>query len=898
MLLALSTGGGITARADGEVLKTVAAAAGKTFHIKTERGYWYANSSGSNISASKGDFSTAYNGVDFNTTDEMSRFTIVKVKDANRYYLYNIDCSKWVAMNGNNLSLVEKPVFSDSIGFTATTGSRATTYPTCIYFGGQTANMYGISPVNRTPDVFKWNDKGDQGNNSSIVVSGTITDEDYNSLVSTVTSLYGNLTTAMTVSASPIAAASDFNGQTGKKYIIHNVSSTRNGYLHVDASGNITWKATLVPNTVADFANFVFTTETHGTDLVLKAKNGEYFPLPPTSYGTNFTTTSSQISGAGVVAVAAKSGYKPTTLNFTVGGRLMNVNPNGNVTTWNDVNDGNGVWEFTPVENNDFVTSTVSKSITNQDGTTATVQADPAKYRNGQTIYLEADNFILPGTGTVNGETTTINVKEKLPFDLSTDDNWHWYCLDLRDDQTGRKWLALDNGSKSSVSISTTFTDSDNSLWAFQGSQTSGIKVFNKALGKDYTLKGTDNSATMGTGDTNNRFIILKNSDGFVLKTSRSNNNCLHDLNNSFSYWNSNSAPTDPGSTFRVFLAKGFYTLKNYMNAAQSDESYGYLGLSSDPSTNNIIMGNDATVSLNDVVYIAPTSAPGSETVDPRYVSMQLQGQDIQGVSESAQVTIGTTNNAKFLLKRPYVGYFAFGSAVSSATPDNRSYLHTANSLGHKVVGYSTDAPATSWQVSPAGAIKMTATEVAGKYYATFYAPFAVKLTGATAYTLTLNADKTSATLNKVELKNGNILPKESAVLIIAEGASYTVEPVIDNATSVSSILKGVSLAESWGSHGDDLILGLGQVNNKIGFYKWGTNNKLKNNRCYLPASVLNGTESSAKGVVINFGTPTGINAATLQPGKADGKIYNLQGQEVSRGYKGIVIKNGSKVIQ
>lgn len=891
-------GGGITARADGEVLKTVAAAAGKTFHIKTERGYWYANSSGSNISASKGDFSTAYNGVDFNTTDEMSRFTIVKVKDANRYYLYNIDCSKWVAMNGNNLSLVEKPVFSDSIGFTATTGSRATTYPTCIYFGGQTANMYGISPVNRTPDVFKWNDKGDQGNNSSIVVSGTITDEDYNSLVSTVTSLYGNLTTAMTVSASPIAAASDFNGQTGKKYIIHNVSSTRNGYLHVDASGNITWKATLVPNTVADFANFVFTTETHGTDLVLKAKNGEYFPLPPTSYGTNFTTTSSQISGAGVVAVAAKSGYKPTTLNFTVGGRLMNVNPNGNVTTWNDVNDGNGVWEFTPVENNDFVTSTVSKSITNQDGTTATVQADPAKYRNGQTIYLEADNFILPGTGTVNGETTTINVKEKLPFDLSTDDNWHWYCLDLRDDQTGRKWLALDNGSKSSVSISTTFTDSDNSLWAFQGSQTSGIKVFNKALGKDYTLKGTDNSATMGTGDTNNRFIILKNSDGFVLKTSRSNNNCLHDLNNSFSYWNSNSAPTDPGSTFRVFLAKGFYTLKNYMNAAQSDESYGYLGLSSDPSTNNIIMGNDATVSLNDVVYIAPTSAPGSETVDPRYVSMQLQGQDIQGVSESAQVTIGTTNNAKFLLKRPYVGYFAFGSAVSSATPDNRSYLHTANSLGHKVVGYSTDAPATSWQVSPAGAIKMTATEVAGKYYATFYAPFAVKLTGATAYTLTLNADKTSATLNKVELKNGNILPKESAVLIIAEGASYTVEPVIDNATSVSSILKGVSLAESWGSHGDDLILGLGQVNNKIGFYKWGTNNKLKNNRCYLPASVLNGTESSAKGVVINFGTPTGINAATLQPGKADGKIYNLQGQEVSRGYKGIVIKNGSKVIQ
>lgn len=894
MLLALSTGGGTTARAaNGDKLTTVAAAAGKTFHIKTERGYWYANSTGSNISASKGDFSTAYNGVDFNTTNDMSRFTIVKVTDANRYYLYNIDCSKWVAMNGDNLKLVNSPVFSDSIGFTATTGSRATTYPTCIYFGGRTANMYGISPVNRTPDVFKYNDTADEGNNSSIVVSasGTISEEEYNSLVSTVTRLYGNITTAMTVSASPIAAASDFNGQTGKKYIIHNVSSSRNGYLHVDASGNITWQATLVPNTVADFANFVFTTETHGTDLVLKANNGEYFPLPPTSYGTNFTTTSSQISGAGVVAVAAKSGYKPTTLNFTVGGRLMNVNPNGNVTTWNDVNDGNGVWEFTPVDNNDFTNSTVTKTIENQDGSTATAQVGSAAYRNGQTIYLEADNFILPGTGTVNSETTTINVKEKLPFDLSTDDNWHWYCLDLRDDQTGRKWLALDNESKSSVSISTTFTDSDNSLWAFQGSQTSGIKVFNKALGKDYTLKGTANSATMGTGDTENRFIILKNSDGFVLKTSHYNNNCMHDLNGAFKYWDNASAPTDPGSTFRVFLPKGFYTLKNYQN--QDDASYGYLGVSGEPASNNQLKGSDTNISLNDVVYIAPSKAPSvtTDATDPRYVSMLVQGKSIQGVSQSTQVTVGSTA-VSFKVARPFTGYFAFGSAVSSDTPDRYSYLHTDGSK--KIVGWETVGGATSWQVSPAGAINMNATQVGEKFYATFYAPFAVKLTGAKAYTLTLNADKTSATLNEVTLKDGNILPKESAVLIIANAANYTVEPVIDATDKVESILTGVSLAESWSSHGDDLVLGV--IDNQIGFYKWGTNNTLKNNRCYLPASVLNG--SSAKGVVIDFGTVTGINAATLQPAKTDGKIYNLQGQEVSRSYKGVVIKNGRKVMQ
>lgn len=275
LLLSLSTGGGITARADGEVLKTVAAAAGKTFHIKTERGYWYANSTGSNISASKGDFSTLPYEVDFNTTTDMSRFTIVKNTNFNRYYLYNIETSKWVARNGDYLKLVEKPVYGDSIGFTATTGDRATTYPTCIYFGGQTANMYGISPVNREPDVFKWNDNTDEGNNSSIVVSGTISDADYSNLVKVVDELF---VADKVVSASPIADPSDFNGQAGKAYIIHNVSSNRNGYLHVDASGNITWKATLAGRGDVEFNNFVFTTVANGNDLVLKANNNEYIP--------------------------------------------------------------------------------------------------------------------------------------------------------------------------------------------------------------------------------------------------------------------------------------------------------------------------------------------------------------------------------------------------------------------------------------------------------------------------------------------------------------------------------------------------------------------------------------------------------------------------------------------
>lgn len=881
--------GGITARADGEVLKTVAAAAGKSFTIKCARGYWYANSTGSNISASKGDFSTLPYEVDFNTTTDMSRFTIVKNTNFNRYYLYNIETSKWVARNGDYLKLVEKPVYGDSIGFTATTGDRATTYPTCIYFGGQTANMYGISPVNREPDVFKWNDNTDEGNNSSIVVSGTISDADYSNLVKVVDELF---VADKVVSASPIADPADFNGQVGKAYIIHNVSSGRNGYLHVDANGNITWKATLAQRGEVEFNNFVFTTVANGNDLVLKANNEEYIPLPPTGDGTNFTTTSSQISGAGVVTVAAKSGYKPTTLNFLVEGRYMNVNNNGGVTPWNNVNDGNGVWEFTPVENNnDFITSTINQSITCQNGTTGTLQySSGQKFRNGQTIYKPTVDFLSDGTAIVNSSTTTVAVTERLPFEVITEGkDTVWYNLNLRNNSSP-KWMSAT--SSGSVTLSTTFTDNNYSQWAFKGSSAAGIQLYNKGLGTTYTLKGTT-PPTLTTASGNNNFIIIKNNDGFVLKTSRYNNNCMNDVNGSLGYWNHTDAPTDDGSTFRVFLPKGFYTMLNYQKATGADAAYGYLGLPADANNKTNVMGNDATVSLNDVVYIAPASAPSSSTVDPRYVTMQLQGKNIQGVSESTQVTVGD-NKVSFMVTRPNVGYFAFGSAVSNATPDARSYLHTANSKSYQVVGWSTDAVATSWQVSPAGAITMTATQVGGKYYATFYAPFAVKLSGAKAYTLTLNTDKTSATLNEVQLTN-SILPKESAVLIIADGANYTVEPVIDATEKVSSILTGVSLAESWSSHENDLVLGY--VNDKIGFYKWGTSNTLKNNRCYLPASRLT-TTATAKGVVIDFGTVTGINATTLNPAKANGKIYNLQGQEVSRSYKGVVIKNGRKVIQ
>lgn len=905
LLLALSTGGGITARADGEVLKTVAAAAGKSFTIKCARGYWYAYGKGNNsnvIAGSKGDLESVNDKLDFKDLTATSKFTIVeqtKSDNTKRFYLYSIDTKKWVVTNGYYLGLADKPYEADSICFIASTGGTKATYPTCIYFAGNENNMYGVSYA-YSPDVYKWHDLGDEGNMSVVSVSGTLADETYQALVSSLNNTTG-FYAAKTISASPIAYASDFNGQDGKAYLIHNVSGGRNGYLHVDTEGNLTYQG--IPGDHADLSNFIFTTEKSGDNIYLKNGGNRYIPVR-TGSSQPFTTITDKIAGAGIATVVAKNGYKATTFNFKIDGHYMNVNPEGVVVTYDDATDINGVWEFMPVDNNDFTTTNIVRHITIQngvrlDGGSVTYSSDNTnssarKYRIGQHIYFPTTVDFLSGglseNAVATNTNTTIAVTERLPFEVITEGkDTVWYNLNLRNNSSP-KWMSAT--SSGSVTLSTTFTDNNYSQWAFKGSSATGIQLYNKGLGTTYTLKGTT-TPTLTTANGNNNFIIIKNNDGFVLKTSRYNNNCMNDVNGSLGYWNHTNAPTDDGSTFRVFLPKGFYTMLNYQKATGADAAYGYLGLPADANNKTNVMGNDATVSLNDVVYIAPASAPSSSTVDPRYVTMQLQGKNIQGVSPSTQVTVGD-NKVSFMVTRPNVGYFAFGSAVSNATPANQSYLHTANSQSYQVVGWSTDAVATSWQVSPAGAITMTATQVGGKYYATFYAPFAVKLSGAKAYTLTLNTDKTSATLNEVQLTN-SILPKESAVLIIADGANYTVEPVIDATEKVSSILTGVSLAESWSSHENDLVLGY--VNDKIGFYKWGTNNTLKNNRCYLPATKLN-TTATAKGVVIDFGTVTGINAATLNPAKADGKIYNLQGQEVSRSYKGVVIKNGRKVIQ
>lgn len=161
-----------------------------------------------------------------------------------------------------------------------------------------------------------------------------------------------------------------------------------------------------------------------------------------------------------------------------------------------------------------------------------------------------------------------------------------------------------------------------------------------------------------------------------------------------------------------------------------------------------------------------------------------------------------------------------------------------------------------------------------------------------TAYTGSLDADESVLTVSEIE---GDVIPAETAVLVKSSVAgTYTFEETDETATVGATALKGVlaetdatALAET-----GKVVLTLGMKDNKIGFRK-PAEGKIGANKVYLLVRETN----AAKGVSISFGgDTTGISEIGVRPA-ANAPLYNLAGQRVGEGTKGLLIKNGRKYI-
>lgn len=177
--------------------------------------------------------------------------------------------------------------------------------------------------------------------------------------------------------------------------------------------------------------------------------------------------------------------------------------------------------------------------------------------------------------------------------------------------------------------------------------------------------------------------------------------------------------------------------------------------------------------------------------------------------------------------------------------------------------------------------------------FATFSASYPVDYgsLGLEAYAVKLNADKKAVTLEKIE----GVVPADKAVLLKGTpGESYRLttgegaEAVFDTDLKVSD---GTATSSD-----KTAVYGLATVNGQDGFYKASAGKTIPAKCAYLE---VENSASLAKFYSLgdHSGSTTGITSVMNEAAGNNAPMYNLAGQLVDKGYKGIVIKNGKKIV-
>ena len=175
-------------------------------------------------------------------------------------------------------------------------------------------------------------------------------------------------------------------------------------------------------------------------------------------------------------------------------------------------------------------------------------------------------------------------------------------------------------------------------------------------------------------------------------------------------------------------------------------------------------------------------------------------------------------------------------------------------------------------------------------YYSTFFtSEGAYKLpttkVSAKAYTGTVDGEN----LNMTDA--GSIIPQNEAVILKATGSSIVLLPSARQLEASSeNDLEGTDKEMQLGSN--QYALSLGQ--NGVGFYLWD-GKEIGANKAYLTLS----EEADAKSFTFIFDDDpiNAIQELTPAISESEEATYNLNGMRVGKDYKGIVIKNGKKVL-
>ena len=189
------------------------------------------------------------------------------------------------------------------------------------------------------------------------------------------------------------------------------------------------------------------------------------------------------------------------------------------------------------------------------------------------------------------------------------------------------------------------------------------------------------------------------------------------------------------------------------------------------------------------------------------------------------------------------------------------------------------DVPQETVTISPSGY----------STYAAYY-PVAYSKLGLKAYTVKLNAKKTGIVMNEVE----GVVPAGVAVLLKGKADTDYALTKADGWQNVTSDLK---MSDGTITSTDKTaVYGLATVNGQDGFYKASKGKTIPVKCAYLE---VENSASLAKFYSLgdHSGSTTGITSVKNEAAGNNAPMYNLAGQLVDKGYKGIVIKNGKKIV-
>lgn len=191
------------------------------------------------------------------------------------------------------------------------------------------------------------------------------------------------------------------------------------------------------------------------------------------------------------------------------------------------------------------------------------------------------------------------------------------------------------------------------------------------------------------------------------------------------------------------------------------------------------------------------------------------------------------------------------------------------------------DVPEETVTISPSGYSTYAA------YYPVDYSKLGLK-----AYTVKLNAKKTGIVMNEVE----GVVPAGVAVLLKGKAdtdyALTKAEGLQDQDVTSDLKLSDGRITSTT----EKAVYGLATVNGQDGFYKAPEGKTIPAKCAYLEVE-KSANPAKCFSLGDHSGSTTGITSVKNEAAGNNAPMYNLAGQLVGKGYKGIVIKNGKKIV-